>query len=153
VYQLPLPPKSSLVLISFRSRLNPRAIVLSEGLSQWKTPIIPSVMEPVTFQLVAQCLNRLQHRVLNLSFYDSNSYFTYKSSLAKWGWNDLHMTGSTEFCGTSWFWLCSSNSSLYFVQLYKSQSRLILLYRKYSVLFFMLLLLSVFCKLSHSDEA
>ena len=120
MHQLPLPPKSSLVLISVRGWINPRAIVLPEGLSQWKIPITPLVMEPMIFRLVEQCFNRMQHCVLNLSFYESNPYLTYKIILVKWGWNDLHMKESTEFCGTSWFWLCGSNSLLYFVQLYKS---------------------------------
>jgi hypothetical protein len=39
---------------------NPRSIV---PLSQWTNSIIPSGIEPVTFELlVAQCLNQLRHR-------------------------------------------------------------------------------------------
>jgi hypothetical protein len=36
--------------------------VWAEGLCQSKIPIIPSGIEPVTFQLEAQCLNQLRHK-------------------------------------------------------------------------------------------
>jgi hypothetical protein len=57
-----------LVPISARGWVNHRAIVCLEGLGQLKNPVTSLGMEPMIFQLVAQCLSQVCHCMTCLWF-------------------------------------------------------------------------------------
>jgi hypothetical protein len=67
----PLPPERFLVLFSGRGRVDPRAIVLLEGLRQLKNAVTSSGMEHATFRLLMKLeRSTLSEFVFVMSFYD-----------------------------------------------------------------------------------
>ena len=78
------PHDTSLVHTSVNRLSRPWAIVGPERLSQWKIPMTPSEIEPITFQLVPHCLNQLLHRAPQKVWVWCNK--SHSITAAIWSW-------------------------------------------------------------------
>ena len=67
----PRPTETFLVLIFVGDWVDPRATAQPEGLGQRKLPVAPLVNEPMTFQLVVQCLNQLRYQMPSNTTYNA----------------------------------------------------------------------------------
>ena len=81
------PQEIPVVIISLRVWIDNRDTTWPETLSQWKTTVKPSGIEPETFRLAAQCLNQMRHSFASVRVFHiwkANSPSATKCSTLHW---------------------------------------------------------------------
>jgi hypothetical protein len=98
------PQEIFLVIISVRGWVDPGTTVRLEEQCQRNIPVTPLVIEPETFRLLDQCLNRMRHRVSHITDFKITvnraavcNFNTSESRLYRSGWGAAWCTADRPY--------------------------------------------------------